>query len=378
MNFASDNVMGASAPVLKALIRANEGAQTAYGEDPITKRVEQRFCELFEREVAVFLVPTGTAANALALATVVPPFGLCLCHREAHIMEDECGAPEFYTHGAKLAGLDGVGAKIAAADLEAHLSGLGRHVKQMPAKALSISQASECGLVYTPDEIGALAAVCRAHSVKLHMDGARFANALVALGCSPATMTWKAGVDLLSFGATKNGCLAAEAILVFDPALAETLAYRRKRAGHLLSKGRFLAAQLEGYLENGHWLDNARHANGLAQRLAAGLTALPRVRLAWPCEANEVFAILPRSLDQALREAGAVFHPWSALSLAGGEALQRDEALIRLVTSFAALPEEVDRLLDVARQALPRKAVAPAPFQDAPKAQTGNPYDRRR
>src|SRR5918997_22450 len=147
MNFASDNVMGASAPVLEALRRANDGAQAAYGEDAITKSVEQRFCEVFEREVAVFLVPTGTAANALALAAVVPPFGLCLCHHEAHIMEDECGAPEFYTHGAKLAGLDGEGAKIAAADLEAHLSGLGYHVKQMPAKALSISQASECGLV---------------------------------------------------------------------------------------------------------------------------------------------------------------------------------------------------------------------------------------
>src|SRR5918997_4325887 len=163
MNFASDNVMGASAPVLEALVRANDGPQTAYGEDAITKRVEQRFREIFEREAAVFLVPAGTAANGLALAAVVPPFGLCLCHHEAHIMEDECGAPEFYTHGAKLVGLDGVGAKIAAADLEAHLAGLGRHVKQMPPKAVSISQASECGLVYTPEEIGALGEVCRAH-----------------------------------------------------------------------------------------------------------------------------------------------------------------------------------------------------------------------
>ena len=270
-------------------------------------------------------------------------------------MEDECGAPEFYTHGAKLAGLDGVGAKVAAADLTAHLAGLGRHVKQMPPTALSISQASECGLVYTPEEIGALAAACRSRGLRLHMDGARFANALVALGCAPAEMTWRAGVDVLSFGATKNGCLAAEAIVVFDPVFAETLAYRRKRAGHLLSKGRFLAGQFEGYLADDHWLDNARHANAMAARLAAGLTTL-RVRLAWPCEANEVFPIIPRSLDAALRGAGAVYHPWSGRSLAPGEAIGADDVLVRLVTSFASTPLDVDRLLDVARAALQRDA----------------------
>ncbi len=347
MNFASDNVMGASAPVLDAVRRANEGPQTAYGEDAITKRIEQRFCELFEREVAVFLVATGTAANALALAAVVPPYGLCLCHREAHIMEDECGAPEFYTHGAKVAGLDGVGAKIAASDLEAHLAGLGRHVKQMPPRALSISQATECGLVYGPDEIEALAAVCRANGLALHMDGARFANALVALGCSPAEMTWKAGADLLSFGATKNGCFAAEAIVVFEPDLTESLAYRRKRGGHLLSKGRFLAAQFDGYFQGDHWLDNAGHANAMAQRLAAGLTALPGVRLAWPCEANEVFPIIPRALDKALRQAGAVYHPWSGRS--HNETIGADEVLVRLVTSFATAQGDIDNLLAVAR-----------------------------
>ena len=352
MNFASDNVMGASAPVLDALVRANQGALPAYGNDAVTKRIEERLCDLFERPVDVFLVATGTAANALALAAAVPPYGLCLCHREAHIMEDECGAPEFYTHGAKLAGLDGVGAKIAAADLEAYLAGLGRHVKQMPPKALSISQASECGLVYAPDEVAALAAIGRAHGLALHMDGARFANALAALGRSPAEATWKAGVDLLSFGATKNGCLAAEAVVVFRPDLAESLAYRRKRAGHLVSKGRFLAAQLEGYLAEDHWLGNARHANAMAQRLAAGLTALPGVRLAWPCQANEVFPIIPRSLDQSLRESGVIYHPWSSRSLPSGETVGGNEVLVRLVTSFATAPGDVDRLLGMARQAL--------------------------
>jgi threonine aldolase len=356
MNFASDNVMGASAPVLEALMRANEGPQTAYAGDAFTRRVEQRFAEVFERDAAVFLVATGTAANALALAAAVPPFGLVVCHREAHIMEDECGAPEFYTHGAKLAGLDGAGAKVAAEDLDAYLSGLGRHVKQMPPKALSISQASECGLVYRPDEIAALGRVCRAQGLALHMDGARFANALVALGCTPAEMTWKAGVDLLSFGATKNGCLAAEAIVVFDKALAETLEYRRKRAGHLLSKGRFLGAQFEAYFAGGHWLANARNANAMAQRLAAALEALPAVRLAWPCEANEVFAILPRAVDAALREAGAVYHPWSAVSLPPGERVQGDERLVRLVASFATTAAEVDAFVDAARRASSRDA----------------------
>jgi threonine aldolase len=358
MNFASDNVMGASAPVLEALVRANEGPQSAYGGDTVTARVEQRFGEIFEREVAVFLVATGTAANALALSVVVPPWGLCLCHREAHVIDDECGAPEFFTHGAKLVGLPGVGGKLAPAIVKDHLASLPRHVKQMPPAALSIAQVTEGGLVYRLEEIAALAHICRERGLRLHMDGARFANALVALGCTPAEMTWKAGVDLLSFGATKNGCLAAEAIVVFDPALAESLVYRRKRAGQLLSKGRFLAAQFEGYFAADHWLDNARHANAMARRLSAELAALRGVRVPWPCEANEVFVILPRALDRALREAGAVYHPWSDKSLAEGDSVREDDALVRLVTSFATRPADVERFVEVARAALRREAAA--------------------
>lgn len=356
MNFASDNVMGASAQVLEALVRANDGALSAYGSDAITKRVEARLAEVFERDLSVLLVATGTAANALALACVVPPWGLCLCHRESHVMDDECGAPEFFTHGAKLVALEGEGAKIAAGPLDAYLGGLTSHVKQMPPKALSISQANECGLVYGLDEIAALAAVCRAHGLKLHMDGARFANALVAQGCSPAEMTWKRGVDLLSFGATKNGCLAAEAIIAFDPASVESLDYRRKRSGHTLSKGRLLAAQLEGYLADDHWLANARHANRMAARLSGGLAALPGIRLAWPTQANEVFPILPSGLDEALRAAGAVYHPWSDLSLAAGEEVGAGERLVRLVTSFATEERLVDRFLDTARESSRRAA----------------------
>lgn len=356
MNFASDNIVGASPQVLQALAEANAGAMAAYGGDEITKRVKARFNEIFEREVAVFLVTTGTAANALALSSAVPPYGLCACHREAHIIDDECGAPEFFMHGAKLAGLPGVGAKLKAEAVSAYLKGLPKAVKQMPPKALSISQVSECGLVYSLDELKALGDVCREHGLAFHMDGARFANALVSLGCTPAEMTWKQGVDILSFGATKNGCLMAEAIVVFKPELAEALDYRCKRAGQIISKGRLIAAQFEGYFAGDHWYANARHANGLAKMLSEGLAELPGVRLAWPTQANEVFPIIPAAMDKALRAAGVLYHPWTDLSLPEGEQVRQDEALIRLVLSFATKEDDVRRMLDIARSAASRQA----------------------
>jgi threonine aldolase len=348
MNFASDNVAGASGPVLEALVRANEGPSPAYGADPLTLEVERRLGSIFEREVSVFLVTTGTAANALAVAAAVPPWGLCLCHEESHLVDDECGAPEFYTHGAKLVGLPGTGGKLRADQVEAYLAGRPKGARQMPPCALSISQVTEAGLVYSLDEIAALADLGRRHGMAVHMDGARFANALVALGTTPAEMTWKRGIDILSFGATKNGCLMAEAIVVFDKALAETLAYRRKRAGQTVSKGRLLAAQFLGYLAEDHWLANARHANAMAARLAGGLGRIPGVRFAWPCEANEVFPIIPRTVDDALKAAEIIYHPWTTGSLLSGERIRADEVLIRLVTSFATRQDEVDRFLAVA------------------------------
>jgi threonine aldolase len=356
MNFVSDNIVGASAPVLDALVKANEGALAAYGNDEITKRVEATFADVFEREVGVFLVTTGTAANALALSAAVPPWGLCVCHQEAHVIDDECGAPEFFMHGAKLAGLPGVGGKLAPQTVSSYLAGLPKALKQMPPKALSISQVTEAGTVYTLEEIDALSAICREHGLRLHMDGARFANALVALGCTPAEMTWKRGVDILSFGATKNGCLMAEAVVVFDPTLLEGLDYRRKRAGQIISKGRLIAAQLQGYFADDHWYRNARHANAMAKKLSQGLRALPGVRLAWPTEANEVFPIVPARIDRALKEAGARYHSWTDVSLAPGEKVAADEALIRLVVSFATREADVEALLDVARSAARREA----------------------
>ena len=348
LNFASDNVEGASPAVIEAIVRANEGPAAAYGADPWTKRIEARLAEIFECELAVFPVATGTAANALSIAAAVSPWGSCLCHFESHIADDECGAPEFFSHGAKLIGLDGTGCKLDATRIERELARLPDHVKQMPAQAVSISQATECGLVYGLDEIAAIGEVCRTRGLTLHMDGARFANALVRLETSPARMTWRAGIDILSLGATKNGCISAEAIVVFDPRLVESLAYRRKRAGQTFSKARFLAAQFEGYFDNDTWLGNARHANAMAARLSAGLARVPEVRLAWPTQSNAVFAILPGELDRRLKAAGAFYHPWSDRALAPSERLGPDENLARFVTSFATRPESVEALIAAA------------------------------
>ncbi|WP_262299082.1 threonine aldolase family protein [Microvirga sesbaniae] len=356
MNFASDNIVGASAPVLQAIMQANAGAMAAYGHDEITARVRTRFNAIFEREVSVFFVTTGTAANALALSAAVPPYGLCVCHREAHIIDDECGAPEFFMHGAKLAGLPGVGAKLTAADVASYLESLPKAVKQMPPKALSVSQVSECGLVYGLDELAELGQVCRERGLSFHMDGARFVNALVSLGCTPAEMTWKQGVDILSFGATKNGGLMAEAIVVFRKDLAEALDYRSKRAGQIISKGRLIGAQFEGYFADDHWIANARHANRIAGILSEGLSQLPGVRLAWPSQANEVFPIIPKALDQALKAAGMHYHSWTELSLPEAEQVAEHEVLIRLVTSWATREEDVKRLLEVASSGVARQA----------------------
>jgi threonine aldolase len=338
MNFNSDNVVGASPEIIAALAAANQGAVASYGDDPITARVEAAFARLFERDVAVFPVATGTAANALALAAAVPPWGAIYCHREAHVEVDECGAPEFYTGGAKLRLLDGADAKLSADALAAALAVGGKGVVHhaQPA-AVSVSQATECGAVYRPAELAALAAIAHQHGCAFHVDGARFANALVTLGCSAADATWRCGVDVLSFGATKNGALAAEAIVVFDPTLAETIAFRRKRAGHLFSKLRFLSAQLEAYLADDLWLRNARHANAQATRMADGLARLANrgVALAHPVEANELFVRLPPAVRDGLLADGFLFHPWGA----------PEDNLARLVASWCTDPADVEKLI---------------------------------
>jgi threonine aldolase len=348
MNFASDNTAGVAPDILDALVRANEGFALGYGNDDLTREVERRIGEVFERDVAVFLVSTGTAANALALAHVSPSWGAVFTHSEAHIVTDECGAPEWFGSGLKLIGLPGVGCKISADSLAAALAPYRGHAPhQVIPSAVSISQASEAGTIYRPDEIASLAEVAHSRGMKLHMDGARLANALARLNASPAEATWKSGVDVLSFGATKGGAMAAEAVVFFDPELAAHMGERRKRAGHLLSKHRFLSVQFDAFLREGRWLQLARHANAMADRLAAGLQqiGLPPV---WPVEANLVFAILPEAVEQRLRDAGARYYIRASESLPPGAAMGPGDVLVRLVTSFATRESEVDRLIELA------------------------------
>jgi threonine aldolase len=341
MNFISDNAYGATPEILDALIKANDGAVLPYGDDPITARVEKRLCEIFERDVVVHPVVTGTAANSLALATLCPPYGAVFCHQESHIAVDECAAPEFFTHGAKLVHLGGNGAKFTPAAVEAALPGYRRGVHSPKPAVISITQATELGTVYQPAEIRALADLAHAQSMALHMDGARFANALVGLNCSPAELTWKAGVDAISFGATKNGALCAEAVIFFDPKLADDFEYRRKKGGHLLSKMRFISAQLDAYLDNGNWLATARRANALARRLGDAVKTIKGAELAHPVEVNAVFAYLPDAVIARLREAGAQFYDWQPP--AGGR------TLVRLLLSFATPEKDVARFIEIAR-----------------------------
>ena len=338
MHFASDNTAGISPEIIAALAAANDGAVGSYGADPITARLEAKLAQLFEHEVAVFPVATGTAANALALAAVTPPWGAVLCHPLAHIACDEANAPEFYTGGAKLVPVPGADGKLAVADLAALLPGDLGNVHHAQPAAISLTQATECGTVYRPAEIAGISALAHRHGLAVHMDGARFANALVHVGASPADLTWRAGVDVLSFGATKNGALGAEAIVFFDPARARDLPFRRKRAGHLFSKMRFLSAQLEAYVTDDLWLRNARHANAAAARLAKGLTALPGVRLRHPVEANELFVELPETVISGLSAAGAQFFRWEGPT----------STCIRLVTAWNTREADVTAFLESA------------------------------
>jgi len=340
MNFCSDNITGAAPEILAAIGRANAGPAAAYGDDPLTRRVEARIAEVFEHEAEVFLVATGTAANALALSAMAPPYGAIFCHPDSHIECDECGAPEFFTGGAKLVLLPGADGKLNPGALAAALDAPDHGVHHVRAAAISLTQATEAGTVYTPGQIAALAEVAHARGLKVHMDGARFANALATLGCDPAEASWRAGVDILCLGASKNGALAAEAIVVFDRELAHALAYRRKRGGHLLSKMRFLAAQFDAYLADGLWLRLAGRANAAAARLAVGLADVPGAALRHPVEANEVFVELPEPVIAGLLADGFAFHRWP------GEGAR----LLRLVTAFDTRDADVDAFLASARR----------------------------
>ncbi|MBV9841260.1 MAG: low specificity L-threonine aldolase [Sphingomonadaceae bacterium] len=326
MRFFSDNAAPVHPRVLDALAAAN-GVDTAYDGDALSRRLDARFADLFEREVSVFWIATGTAANSLALASLCKPYQAVVCHRDAHIQNDECGAPEFYTHGAKLFLAEGAGAKLTPASVIDLLDNTRRDVHQTQPAALSITNATEYGCVYTADETAALGELAKARGLGFHVDGARLANAIVHLGSAPAEITWRAGVDVLSFGFVKNGGLSAEALVFFERELAAETAIRKKRAGHLLSKGRYMAAQILALLEDDLWLANAHASNGGAARIAAAAGD----RLVYPVEANEVFLRVTAEEAARLRGEGFDFYDWGP-----GEA--------RFVVSWSQPQAEIDAL----------------------------------
>jgi threonine aldolase len=345
MNFASDNHYGVSEQIMAALGEANEElAALAYGNDGWTKRAEAALDDVFERAVDVFFVASGTAANGLALSTMAQPYNAVLCHADAHISVDECAAPELFTGGAKLYGIAGAGNKLTAGSVTAMLDSFVRGEHNSKPSAVSLTQATELGTVYSLDEINAIAALAHERGLKVHMDGARFANALVSLGCSAADMTWKAGVDALSFGATKNGALALEAVIFFDRDLAKDFEHRRMRGGQLLSKSRYLGAQLLAYLKDDLWLKNARQANAQARKLADGLAEVPGVRVPLGAQANLVFPVMPQALYDRLQSTGAVFHKWPGAG-PGIDNPRDGEVFARLVTSFATRDEDIEAFL---------------------------------
>lgn len=347
MNFGSDNQSGASEKVLQAIVEANSGAQSSYGTDSWTRQAEALLEEFFETSVDVFFVPSGTAANCLALSSLVQPWDQIVCHAHAHILNDELSAPEFYTGGARLTGLGLDAPKLQVETLSGYLDTFEGHEPHTPMpKALSITQLSESGCAYTLQELRGLTAIAKRHNMHVHMDGARFANALVSLGCTPAEMTWKSGVDVLCLGASKNGALAAEAVIFFDKDLAKDFEFRRKRAGHLLSKGRFLGAQFCAWLEDGHWRELASKSNASAKCLSEGIVEARNCEVVWSSDGNEVFALISDQKIEALREAGAVFGEWPERFL-GSLPNKPGTTFVRLVCSFNTDQKELDQFLSI-------------------------------
>ena len=335
VKFASDNVTGACPEVLDAILQANDGDRTPYGNDQISTDLQNKFSEIFEKDVIVFPTASGTAANALALSTMTPSFGNIYCHRLSHINVDECGAPEFYTGGAKLVNLDGINGKIIPEELDDSISGKGIVHHTQPS-SVSITQLCETGVAYQLDEIKKISEVAHKHKLHIHMDGARFANALVSLNCSAAEMTWKSGIDVLSFGATKNGCFAAEAIIFFNQDLVGNLPFLMKRAGHLLSKMRFVSAQLDAYISNEVWLKNAKHANAMGKKLSQGLQLHKNIELVYPTDANEVFVKIPKDIIDQFNSHGYKINDeeW-------------ENKAVRLVTAWNTDPSDVESFLSI-------------------------------
>ena len=347
MFFASDNASPVPQQVLDAITKVNAGYAASYGTDAEMDEVRRLIREIFEApEAEVYLVATGTSANVLSLATLVQPWQAICCHRNAHIAEDECGSPEFYTGGAKLNLIDGEHGKITPAALEAAIKvQVQGFVHSVQRGALSLTNATESGTVYSPSELKSLCDVAKSYEMPVHLDGARFANSVVSTGATPAEMSWKAGVDVLSFGGTKNGLMGVEAVILFDPELAWEFELRRKRGGHLFSKHRYLSAQMLAYLTDGLWLDMAAKANAAAKNLSEGILSLPGATLVHPTDANAVFASWNRASHRRAMEAGAKYYFWGSEGTLDGP----DDGLesARLVCSWCTTDDEIDQFLEL-------------------------------
>jgi threonine aldolase len=344
MYFASDTTAPAHPKVIEAVARVNEGYAPSYGADMGMQRVTAMIRDLFEMPQAqVYLVGTGTAANALALACYAQPWSAVYCHKMAHVEDDECGAPEFFTGGAKLVLLDGEDGKIVPDGLRRRLAvAAGASVHKVQSGVLSLTNATERGTIYQANEIAELAGIAKKHGLPVHLDGARFGNAIAATGATPSEMTWKAGVDVLSFGGTKGGLMAAEAVVFFDPEKAWEFELRRKRAGHLVSKHRFMSAQMEAYLTDDLWLDLAHRANASAAKLAAGLRAIQHVSFLHPPQANILFCSWDASGHERALAGGAQYERFA---LAAGA----PETSARLVCSWSTTDADIDRFLSLVR-----------------------------
>jgi threonine aldolase len=335
MFFGSDNQSCASQPILDAIIAANQGFTHGYGDDHYTQQAIDQLSAVFECELDVFFVPTGTAANCLALASLVKPWQTVLCHSSSHIIMDESTAPEFFTGGARIMGIAQHSNKLTAEHIRHYMSLGGDDIPHnSQVGAVSITQANELGQVYSATDIQAISHECKQHGLKLHMDGARFSNAVSHLKCRPAELTWQVGVDVLSLGATKCGALCAEAVIFFNKDDARSMPHLRKRAGHLISKGRLFGSQFSAWLHDNHWLELADHANQHAQKLAQQLKAFADIKIIWPVQANELFITLPKPLADHLNAQGAEFYDWYPAILPVHMALNGNDRYVRLVTSF--------------------------------------------
>jgi threonine aldolase len=346
MNFGSDNESGACQQVIETLLEANHGFAHGYGDDDWTGQAQAELRRIFDCDLQAWFVATGTASNCLALASLTRPWEKVLCHDSAHLVIDESTAPEFFTGGARMVPISRGAGKLTADHVEHYLEDAGTDLPHhAQARVVSITQANELGLVYSPREIQSISRVCKQHGLKLHMDGARFSNAVVSQACTPAELTWKSGVDVLSLGATKCGALCAEAVIFFDASLSKEFIHHRKRSGHLLSKGRLFGAQMTGWLRDDHWLELARNANTQAAGLADSMSAIDGVRIVWPTEGNQVFATMPEKLADELRNAGAEFYEWYPASLPIDFEHAASDVFVRLVTSFSTRDEDRDEFI---------------------------------